>query len=193
MLFNIAIQQTMPKQSQIEEQPVRNVDQDVDPNIYKSRRCEAHKKTGGRCKLRTLKSQYCWIHLQQIDNLRVKKSHIPNANNGLFTGKLPLKKNFRIAEYTGDTYTTPVDGDYVLRVNSRKYVDARNPKNIGGFLNDCRTSNKRANQCNGNNAEFYSDSNTGRAYIRTKKRVKANEELFAAYGREYRLPSATSY
>ena len=64
-------------------------------------RCKAIKNKGGRCKNRTKRMRKCWFHLQQQDNLQVKKSDIPNAGFGLFAGRKPIKTGEKIRKYTG--------------------------------------------------------------------------------------------
>ena len=45
-----------------------------------------------RCRKRTAHTSKCWIHLAKENNLRIKKSNIPNSGKGLFSWKNPFKR-----------------------------------------------------------------------------------------------------
>src|SRR4051812_48601513 len=96
--------------------------------------CEAITKTGKRCKNRTVKSTMCWVHLKQLKQLRIKQTNVKEANLGLFTTK-QIKRNQKITDYTGKVYDHPVNGKYVLEVSKKKFIDANNSKDIGGYAN----------------------------------------------------------
>ncbi|ARR75002.1 hypothetical protein SAGO17_0083 [Mimivirus AB-566-O17] len=58
------------------------------------------KEFGVRCKNKLgLYPIYCWLHTRRIHNLQIKKSQIPNAGNGLYTGDEGFKKGDIIFRY----------------------------------------------------------------------------------------------
>src|SRR4051794_32938423 len=121
--------------------------------IWNHLRCKAMTVAGAQCKNRTIKSEYCWVHLKKLQNLRVKPSEIFNSDFGLFVTK-SIKPREKIVEYSGTKYDTPVDGKYVLEVSKNKFIDANLSKFVGGFSNDCRPADKRSKFCKGNNSHF---------------------------------------
>jgi SET domain-containing protein len=59
---------------------------------------------------------------------------------------------------------------------------------LARYANDCRSANKRAGQCKGNNSKF--DMTTTRAgkttiWLRATKNIKAGSEILISYGRKY--------
>ena len=118
----------------------------------------------------------------------MKASVIPGAHLGLYAER-EFKPGQRITTYTGDTLTRAQlthrypnrPGAYVLQRNKNKFVDARD-KNaaLGRFINDCRTCDRRAGLCRGNNSKI-----TTRGTVIAKKRVKKGEEVYAPYSAQY--------
>ena len=114
----------------------------------------------------------------------IATSTIPNAGNGAFAN-IPLKKGTTLDYYKGkklsaSAYEKLKDDSYVWELSSPYgpfYIDGKNPKtsNWLRFLNDSR--DRRVN------VEPYQYS--GRIYYRTKRRIKAGEELFISYGDYY--------
>ena len=69
--------------------------------IIESIPCQAKTKAGKPCMNKTKKGNKCYIHLLHQDNLRIKKSNIPQANLGLFSGKNKIPKGRFIVDYNG--------------------------------------------------------------------------------------------
>ena len=68
-----------------------------DQSVYGSHQCTAKAdSTGQRCRLRSAKGHKCWHHTLRDLNLRVKKSGVPAAGMGLYSGKRPFKKGQRV-------------------------------------------------------------------------------------------------
>ena len=59
----------------------------VTDRVSESLQCKAPTKHGARCKRRTRKGDYCWTHMENNLNVRVKPSTIPQAGFGVFTAK----------------------------------------------------------------------------------------------------------
>jgi len=126
-----------------------------------------------------------YLHMK----LKVKKSQLPNAGKGLFT-TVPIKKGEKIVEYKGEIiewkdYKKRVDNNedgYLLFVNRKRCIDAFNtPQHVARYANDAaglsRTQGLR-NNC-------YYDIVDGRGYIVSTRNIKAGEEIFVNYTKEY--------
>ena len=62
---------------------------------------------------RTLRSEYCQPHLNQLKNLRVTNSKIHESGLGLFSARIPIPKGNAISNYTVIESTQPIHGNYV--------------------------------------------------------------------------------
>ena len=112
-------------------------------------RCKGVNKNGKQCKRRTCQRfPYCWAHLRSILKLKVAKSTIPNANQGLFTLK-NIKKGDKIVEYDGELKTQAEfdkkPSDYGLKFKKDVIIDAVNPRfsSVGRYANMCRSRDKK--------------------------------------------------
>jgi len=59
--------------------------------------CTADTKTGGQCRARTAKGQYCFAHRKAVAGLRIKKSERPGLGNALWA-----ERDFRKDEFLAD-------------------------------------------------------------------------------------------
>ncbi len=161
--------------------------------------CEAFTKAGNRCKKRVcIGVPYCYTHLLYNKNLKIKKSNIPNAGNGLFAlnpklenNAIIFKKGQIIANYEGEKlnqnnidqrygrYTAP----YAIRWKKDNIIDAACKRGIASLANN--------NRGNINNAELISNRNG--AALKAKNNIKNNEEIYASYGSSYRYNEGTSH
>ena len=131
----------------------------VSYRIVETLQCKSRTTLGRRCKRKTKRGEYCWAHMQNTFNLRVKQSSIPRAGLGVFSGNKPIEKGAKIIKYSGEI--KPINGgDYTLQVNQRKMIDAAKSRYVGGFINDCRASQQRKRICSGTNARFVRARNT---------------------------------
>ena len=146
-------------------------------------RCTAITRRGKRCTRQTCHTGYCTQHLRLIEGLTIQPSHLSGAGWGLFAAR-NFKKNETVALYTGVISTVPIEGDYVLQVNSKRYIDAKKTSSSAGrYANDCLSSNQRQGECAGNNV-FY-ESQNGRAFLKAKKAIHAGDEVMPSYSRGY--------
>ena len=132
--------------------------------------CIAITKTGEQCSKKTCKSVYCWIHLKQHQSLRIKKSIIPSAGDGLFT----LKES---KEEASGVYVLKVPGVYI---NAYKTDEP----GLGRWINQCRTADQRARLCN-NNSRFSWDNRNKIANIKATRIIHPGDEVFLNYGPAY--------
>ncbi|MEY4930786.1 MAG: hypothetical protein RI909_1510, partial [Bacteroidota bacterium] len=120
-------------------------------------------------------------------HLVVKKSRLPDAGKGLFT-KVDIPKGSRMAEYKGriQPWREVKDEDgingYLMYINRNVVINGlRALKTLARYANDAgglvRIEGIR------NNAEFVSEGR--RCFIEATRNIKAGEEIFASYGREY--------
>src|SRR5690348_7740538 len=124
-------------------------------------------------------------HLEK--QLYLKKSRLPGAGKGLFT-KEPIPKGTVIVEYKGRVTTWDEikheDGrnGYLYYVNSKNVINAKPyVKSFGRYANDAM-GRVRVNGLR-NNSEYIEKNK--RCYIKATKNIKAGEEIFVGYGREY--------
>ncbi len=152
-----------------------------------AQRCTADTKAGGWCKAHTRYGCLCWVHRAQLNGTQIKSSTIPGAGKGLFA-RWDFNKGDAIVRYTGDIVQT-ADGandggwqgsSYVLEVTDSWAIDAARTNTADGrMINDTVTTNKRPN------VKFAFDARRKVVTIRALKAIKAGEELFISYGREY--------
>ena len=157
---------------------------EMSQSVYKSNQCIAKAtSTGERCRLRSARGRLCWHHALRDLNLRVKTSNVKAAGLGLYSGKKAIKKGTAI-EYSGEQLTrAQIDrryGDetaqYTLCRSNTHCRDARRTDEPGyaRWINDSRSTTHR------NNVRLTS------AYTaKATRRIPANTEIFASYGREY--------
>ena len=157
--------------------------------VMPTQRCTAETKKGGHCKAKTAIGQYCWIHLQQIEGLRVRTSTVPGIGKGLFAMKF-IAKGSKIAEYSGDLFEITDEYDetkgskYVLEINSELLVcAARTNAGVGRWANDARQT------AESDNAYFSCDQSAKRASIKASRDIQSDEEIFVPYSDEFWVPN----
>lgn len=121
--------------------------------------------------------------------LIVKKSQLPGAGKGLFTTK-PIKKGTKIIEYRGEIiewkeYRKRVkeekDG-YLFFIRRNKCIDAYNtPQYKARYANDANGIVRVKGLKNNAQYEIHND----RCYIVATRDIKAGEEIFVDYTKEY--------
>lgn len=156
-----------------------------------SDQCTMNKIDGTRCKKRCqIGVSICWVHLLSLNNLRIKKSTIPNSGLGLFAlrknntsklNKLPVFKiGQKITAYGGDIIdegellrrygdkTAP----YTYDVGDDSYEDAALVRGVGSTINHKSESKKNCECVVGRN---------GRLHIRATKKIFHGKELYLNY------------
>ena len=121
--------------------------------------------------------------------LHVMKSTLQDAGKGLFTDS-DIEKGKIVCEYEGEKITwkeaerrNDLDkGGYVYYINEKNCVDAWDyTKTFGRYANDAAgVSRIRGIR---NNSTY--DVVRGRVYIRATRNIRAGEEIFVSYGRQY--------
>jgi len=120
-------------------------------------------------------------------HLIVKKSKLPDAGKGLFT-RINISKGTRIVEYKGRIQpwreVKEQDGinGYLMYINRNVVINALPaPKTRGRYANDARGLVRIEGVRN--NSEYVSEGK--RCFIEATRNIKAGEEIFVNYGREY--------
>jgi SET domain-containing protein len=121
--------------------------------------------------------------------LHIFKSTLQDAGKGLFTDTV-IEKGKIVCEYEGEKITwkeaerrNDLDkGGYVYYINEKNCVDAWDyTKTFGRYANDAAgISRIRGIR---NNSTY--DVVRGRVYIRATRTIRAGEEIFVSYGRQY--------
>ncbi len=152
------------------------------------RQCNAiSERTGEQCKRITcMQLPYCNQHTKIILGLVVKHSTIPEAGKGLFTLR-PIKKDAKIAEYTGRVLTkSQIDSlyghdesdlaPYSFKLSRDLYLDSACSRSIAAFANDSPSHN---------NAKLSINHVNNKVFLRATQDIAANEEIFTSYGAKY--------
>ena len=124
-----------------------------------------------------------------MKKLKVKKSQLPSAGKGLYTLE-DIKKGENIVEYLGEIVPWKVcaqrakedKGGYVLFVNNNHCIDAYFTKDaIARYANDARGLSRVEGLKN--NCRYELEKKRG--YIVARRNIKAGEEIFVDYGKDY--------
>ncbi len=181
------------------------------PNCGRCGQCKAYTlKKRERCKNRTCFDSYCWLHLEKEFykspkakdktrfGLQIKTSQIPNAGKGLFATrnfkkgdkimklefrKLKKKEIDKLYDYIDPKTQKKLEGvgpysfDIVLRDGEIYFGDGACIRNAPSYANDLK---KSANV-------QYKQENDGTAivWLTVTKNIKAGDELFHSYGKNY--------
>jgi hypothetical protein len=136
---------------------------------------------------------------KESDDLIVKTSTIPNSGNGLFA-KRDFKKGEIIAYFTGKLIDNdkfdllkkhfsgyPINhfggtrGHYLIDLGD-KTLDTYDSDCLAKYANDIEGPAKTNKQ---NNSTIFSSKKRKSAYICATHNIKAGDEIFVSYGKEY--------
>jgi SET domain-containing protein len=123
--------------------------------------------------------------------LYVKKSQIPKSGKGLYTSE-PIKKGEIICEYEGEKLTWKEclarneaqigHGAYYFYINSKNCVDAQYTLwALARYANDAAGLGRVKGIRNNSKYEVIK----GKPFIVATRNIKAKEEIFVAYGKDY--------
>lgn len=167
-----------------------------------AQKCGALLKNGRPCQRKvTIGTPLCHSHLLELKNLKIQKSTIPNAGKGLFA-KLPkgqeqenggvvFNKDDTIIDYVGDLqsvddteeyygeYTAP----YAVGLTTKFDLDSACKRGVGSLAN----SKERGPGKKPNNATISTHRGNKTAKLVATRRIKNNDEILLAYGREYKF------
>ena len=148
-------------------------------------RCIGLTKNNQQCKNKTCKSQKCWIHLKKDDKLRIMKSRIPGAGDGLFATE-DFEQGDEIGVYDGHISRKEIKGPYVYEINDHKFVDGKDTNSSAvRYANDCRLPNRARGYCRGNNADLDVREVGQIGILKANKPIRANQEIYTMYGQDY--------
>jgi hypothetical protein len=155
-------------------------------------RCSGVTRKGTRCKNMTcIYPEFCAVHTRALQDLVLKPSKIKDGGKGLFTTR-DIAKNERISQYTGKIVTQK-DYDkepsyYGVAIPKGMILDAASTQSgIARYANDCRSKNKKAGECTGNNTKFSMHTRAGKTYVwlTATKKIPKGSEINIGYGRGY--------
>ena len=155
--------------------------------VIEGMRCQGRTKSGAQCSRRTNRGTMCWQHSTSQQNIRIKTSTLPGAGLGLFAGAKGFKRGEEVAKYTGPlVQNSDPDhgGDFAVGLNRHSYIDGGSSRNIGSYINDCRSRDKRQGLCAGDNVEWRTDRSRRRIRMTAKKPIAPGEETFIRYGEQ---------
>jgi hypothetical protein len=152
-------------------------------------RCSAITAKGTRCTRTTcIYPELCFQHFRVRYGLKLAPSNLPAAGLGLFTTR-PISRNRKIADYTGDIWSdddwAEDPSDYGVQYDENHTLDARSTQSaIGRYANECRTADKRAGRCRGNNSQLRTTRQRN-VVLESRSRIPSNTEIFTSYGKMY--------
>lgn len=144
--------------------------------------CSAMNKFNRRCLHFTNMGMLCWQHAKKDQGVRIAPSKVKDAKLGLFATR-KFKEGERIVPFTGvKKHTTrDIGGEYLLKVDRDKYIDAANPNTAAG-----RYVNESLNGDPGrNNAEFVYSTVHKTAGLKALETIKPGKEIMADYGNHF--------
>jgi hypothetical protein len=171
----------------------------------KSEQCSVIKSNGLQCRCKVIIGyQYCHIHLLNLKHLKINESTIEGIGKGLFSVDPKAEENeiiFRpkdknsIISYGGEVidedelnhrygeYTAP----YALEVKTDKYLDGACRRGVGNLINNGgKRNNSRLTVYTNSNGESFGN-------IRATKNIRNGDEIFVAYGDEYKTNEPTNH
>ena len=144
--------------------------------------CIAFTKYNRRCLHMTNQGTMCHQHLKKDQGTRVAPSTIQGAKMGLFATR-EFKKGSQVATFSGAKKhtTASVKGDYVLKIDRDKYIDAKSPNtDVGRYVNESLSGDPGRN-----NSEFVYDTRNKIAGLKALENIKAGREIMADYGKNF--------
>lgn len=157
--------------------------------------CGAATKSGGRCKLHTIKwGEQCWIHTIANDHLKIKHSQVPGAGDGLFAWDPKMAavrrpvfhSGARIDSYTGEISTeAALDRKYGADTTFEYAVKGSDGKIVNAWKKNYEAT-RYANDPRNNlllNAEFRGTSRT--LALWATRDIYHDEEIFVDYSEDF--------
>ena len=160
--------------------------------ITKSIRCKSVTLKHARCKKMTRRTNQCWIHLLKNNNLRIKKSLIPNAGLGLFAGKRKINKKQSLGYYSGRRIKKRKLDKYYPKTNLASYAICKSGRKNASCINANYSTD--AAPCYANDIMSKAKTNMDIKNVGTKKYkpkafalrdIKPNQEIYYYYGPQY--------
>lgn len=166
-------------------------------------RIEKKNGTSVRCKMQVcIGLPYCWRHMRSLLHLKVARSQIPQAGNGVYA--FHPDRNIRRVFKKGDAITTydgslidkhevdrrysdsqEITAPYVFQIGTsgENYIDAACVRGIGGMFNFKPYTGRR----NPNNVYAKKVSNKNEVMLYASRDIHNGEELYLDYGRAYNV------
>jgi len=174
-------------------------------HLMETRQCVGRNKNGSECKRKvTIGTPYCFQHLTSVKHLKIKKSNIPKAGDGLFAldknkpdNAIIFKKGDKIIEYMGEKVTMGTlderygeenTAPYAIEISKKKdqYEDAALIRGVASLSN-------QGNRKSQNNSKFGLNVKEGKAFLKAWKNIRNGEEVLTDYGRSYTFDKDTEH
>ena len=160
--------------------------------ITKSMRCKSLTSKYIRCRKMTRRTNQCWIHLLSNNNLRIKRSLIPNAGLGLFAGLKKINKRQSLGYYTGRRIKNKKLDKYYPKTNLAPYAICESGQKNARCINANFSTDAAPRYANDimSKAKTNMDiRNVGAKKYQPKafatKEIKPNQEIYYYYGPQY--------
>ena len=160
--------------------------------LIRSLRCKSMTLKNTRCKKITKRTDKCWIHLLKNDNLRIKKSSLPNAGLGLFAGRKKINKSESLGYYTGRRIKNKCLDKYYPKTNLAPYAICESGRKNARCINANFSTDAAARYANDAMLKSKTNmdiKNVGKRKYRPRafaiKNIKPNEEIYYFYGPQY--------
>lgn len=153
--------------------------------------CVAQKRTGGQCKIHTCKyHKKCYVHSVHQDGLKIDKSTIRGAGQGLYTLK-DRDKGEMITQYLGkkktraqieQKYPGDTQAPYVVKAKGTdKFIDASQPPaGMARYANHGNVRNQNAK---------LATTRQKKVVIKATKKIRVphgrKKEILVDYGKEF--------
>ena len=130
-----------------------------------------------------------YIEAEESEYLYVAKSQIKGAGKGLFTA-VDLYRDEFVSEYKGEVISEDEAESRAEKNKDKYFISMLDGTILDSHNVDCFA--KYANDANGmvktgfrNNTQIAEDPEGNVCLVVTKKIIKAGEEIFCSYGKEY--------
>ena len=140
----------------------------------------------------TRRTNQCWIHLLKNNNLRIKKSSIPNAGLGLFAGGKKINKKQSLGYYTRRKIKNKSLDKYYPKTNLAPYAICENGRKNARCINanySTDAASRYANDIMIKKKTNMDIRNVGTNKYAPKafaiKDIKPNQEIYYYYGPQY--------
>lgn len=158
--------------------------------------CQFIKPDGHRCKLHTLKGNFCWLHAKQQYHIHVKNSNVHGL--GLFAEKSKksepntvFKSGQTIVPYTGTILNISeseldkridngLNDKYIVYAGKKHFIDGIDKNSsYARYANDSRRTKFKKNSKLSVNIQKHTVS------LKATQAIKNGNEIFVAYGKKY--------
>lgn len=157
----------------------------------KSTRCAYTKQDGERCWNQVvIGGPLCAQHNRMVYGLRIAKSTIPGAGEGVFATR-PIRAGATICPYFGETISKACFIKRYKRQPVAPYslhrIDSACDRSLGSMANALFKANGKCRSESAHNATFVASHGAKTMVLVATKDIREGEEIFVYYGDQYIL------